>query len=154
MQILDGLMRNERLTFAGRYYQIADARLEPRPLQRPRIPFLIAAHRPRTLRLAARYADQWDTFATLRGTSTEGVHDDIAQRVRRFEEACRVVGRDPMNVRRSISPSRDGSLSTSPYLDFVRSNRALGLPISLSGFRRRMASPFCETSQRPSQASP
>ena len=47
----------------GRYYRLDDARLEPRPVQRPRIPILIAAHRPRMLRIAARYADQWDTFA-------------------------------------------------------------------------------------------
>ena len=29
------------------------------------IPILIAAHRPRMLRLAARFADQWDTFAEM-----------------------------------------------------------------------------------------
>ena len=57
------LMAADTASYAGRYYQLHDAHLEPRPIQRPRIPILVAAHRPRMLRIAARYADQWDTFA-------------------------------------------------------------------------------------------
>ena len=54
----------------------------------PRIPLLIAAHRPRMIRLAARYADQWDTFPALPGTATDGVTESIEDRVRRFDAAC------------------------------------------------------------------
>ena len=61
------LMGQERTTFHGRHYRLDDAQLEPRPVQQPRIPILIAAHRPRMLRIAARYADQWDTFAAIAG---------------------------------------------------------------------------------------
>ena len=49
VKVISLLMAQERTTFQGRYYQIDDARLEPRPLQQPRIPILIAAHRPRML---------------------------------------------------------------------------------------------------------
>jgi probable F420-dependent oxidoreductase len=133
-QIIDGLMRHERFTFAGRYYQIEEARLQPPPLQQPRIPLLIAAHRPRALRVAARYADQWDTFGAIAGTSTEGVRDDVAQRVRRFEEACREFGRDPLDVRRSISPKRDDFASTAEFVSFVRRHRALGFTDFLTAF--------------------
>ncbi|HEX7471931.1 MAG TPA: LLM class flavin-dependent oxidoreductase [Candidatus Limnocylindrales bacterium] len=67
--LIRSLMSQERTTFEGRHYRLDDAPFEPRPVQ-PHIPLLIAAHRPRMLRLAARYADQWDTFATLAGSAT------------------------------------------------------------------------------------
>jgi len=45
VQIVSLLMSQERTTFTGRFYRLDDARLEPPPIQRPRIPILIAAHR-------------------------------------------------------------------------------------------------------------
>ena len=53
VELIDLLQRQDRTTFEGRYYQTIDAPLDPRPIQQPRIPLLIAAHRPRMLRLAA-----------------------------------------------------------------------------------------------------
>ena len=88
-------MAQERTTFTGRFYRLDDARLEPRPVQRPRIPILIAAHRPRMLRIAARYADQWDTFAAMAGTATDGVEAELAERIATLDNACRAVGRNP-----------------------------------------------------------
>ncbi len=57
VEIITLLMAQESTTFTGDHYRLADARLRPPPVQQPRIPILIAAHRPRMLRLAARYAD-------------------------------------------------------------------------------------------------
>ena len=62
VELIDLLQRQERTTYAGHFYQTEDAPLDPGPIQQPGIPLLIAAHRPRMLRLAARFADQWDTF--------------------------------------------------------------------------------------------
>ena len=68
------LMSQERTTLHGAATTGSTMRaFEPRPVQQPRIPILIAAHRPRMLRIAARYADQWDTFAAMPGAATEGV---------------------------------------------------------------------------------
>ena len=95
VELISLLMSQERTTFAGRHYRLDDARLAPAPVQRPRIPILIAAHRPRMLRIAARYADQWDTFAAIPGTATEGIEADLAERIAGLDEACREIGRDP-----------------------------------------------------------
>ena len=92
------LMAGERTTYAGQHYQLDDAPLEPRPVQVPRIPILIAAHRPRMLRLAARYSDQWDTFAAMPETATEGVETGIADRIQFLDKACRDIGRDPAEI--------------------------------------------------------
>jgi alkanesulfonate monooxygenase SsuD/methylene tetrahydromethanopterin reductase-like flavin-dependent oxidoreductase (luciferase family) len=126
VQIVTSLMRQERTTFAGRFYRLDDARLQPPPVQRPRIPILIAAHRPRMLRIAARHADQWDTFAAMPGTATDGVESDLAGRIALLDQACRDAGRDPTEIRRSTWASHEVLASADTYLDFVRRHRALG----------------------------
>jgi alkanesulfonate monooxygenase SsuD/methylene tetrahydromethanopterin reductase-like flavin-dependent oxidoreductase (luciferase family) len=150
LQIIVSLMQNERTTFHGRYYTLIDAPLRPRPLQRPRIPILIAAHRPRMLAIAARYADQWDTYASQPGASTGGVHMDVASRVDAFDSGCRTVGRDPRTVRRSTSPLADVFTSANAFIEFVREHRRLGftdftLSLSQLGARGELRS-FAERS--------
>ncbi len=127
IQILIALMGAERTTYAGLHYRLDDAPLEPKPLQKPRIPLLIAAHRPRMLRLAARYADQWDTFPELAGSATDGVTTTVAERVAAFDEACRATGRDPAAVRRSTWTEAEQDVTTEAGFEaFVRAHRALG----------------------------
>lgn len=126
VQIITGLMSDERTTFRGRYYQLDDAPLAPRPVQTPRIPILIAAHRPRMLAITARYADQWDTFAEMPGTATDGVTAGLADRVAALDAACRAIGRDPATIRRSTWATPDVLRSESTYLDFVARHRAMG----------------------------
>lgn len=126
VELIDRLMTSKRATFHGRYYSLDDAALEPRPIQQPRIPILIAAHRPRMIGIAARSADQWDTFPTMPGTATEGIGEDIDARVRRFEAACRGVGRDPRSVRRSTWAPASVAGSETAFVDFVRRHHALG----------------------------
>jgi F420-dependent oxidoreductase-like protein len=126
VEVISLLMSQDRTTYNGRFYRLDDARLEPRPLQRPRIPILIAAHRPRMLRIAARYADQWDTFAALPGTATEGVAAELAERIAKLDAACRAIGREPAEIRRSTWASSEALASTDAYLAFVRRHRAMG----------------------------
>lgn len=126
VQLISLMMSQERTTFHGRYYRLEDAHLEPRPVQQPRIPILIAAHRPRMLRIAARYADQWDTFAAIPGTATEGVEDEIADRIAALDAACAAIGRDPAEIRRSTWATSEALRSTDAYLDYVRRHRRLG----------------------------
>ena len=126
VRLISLMMLQERTTFEGRYYRLDDARLEPRPVQQPRIPILIAAHRPRMLRIAARYADQWDTFAAIPGASTDGVEAKVAEQIAGLNEACREIGRDPAEIRRSTWATAEVLRSTSAYLEFVRRHHRLG----------------------------
>lgn len=126
LQVMDALMRQERTTFRGRHYELVDAPFEPKPMQRPRIPLLIAAHRPRMLRLAARYADQWDTFPSIPGSATAGMTDGLAERVQVFQAACWAFGRDPATVRRSTWTGGEVLRSAEAFLAWVEAHRALG----------------------------
>ena len=126
VHVITSLMGQERTTFAGRFYRLDDARLQPPPVQRPRIPILIAAHRPRMLRIAARYADQWDTFAAIPGTATDGVEAELADQIAQLDAACREIGRDPNEIRRSTWATNEALGSVEAYLEFVDRHRRLG----------------------------
>ncbi|WP_433384115.1 LLM class F420-dependent oxidoreductase [Actinoplanes sp. CA-142083] len=66
------------------------ARLNPPPTRR--IPILVAADGPRALRLAARHADIWHTFA-------DG--ESLSRKSRQLDDFCRELGRDPAEIERS-----------------------------------------------------
>lgn len=61
LRLLDQLLKGEQVTYEGKYYSVRGAKLTD-PAQTPRPPLLVAAEGPRSLRLAARYADGWVTI--------------------------------------------------------------------------------------------
>jgi alkanesulfonate monooxygenase SsuD/methylene tetrahydromethanopterin reductase-like flavin-dependent oxidoreductase (luciferase family) len=92
--IIGPLLRAERVTLAGSYYQVRDAVVRPPP-DRP-IPLLVAAKGRRMLRLTARYADAWNT-------AWFGLPDDLLQRrLAELNAALEAEGRDPATLRRTV----------------------------------------------------
>jgi F420-dependent oxidoreductase-like protein len=90
-RIIDSLLTQEWTTFAGEHYRLERARCEPKPLQRPRPPFLIGGGgEKRTLRIAARWADDWNFPG--------GTPEQFAHKVRVLHEHCAAVGRDPAEI--------------------------------------------------------
>jgi len=77
------------LSFEGRHYAVRDLDALPKPVQRPR-PNLIVGGRggPRSLALAARYADEYNTVMKSA--------DECRAIRRELDEACRREGRDPI----------------------------------------------------------
>ena len=60
-EVIVGLLTQETTTFAGRYYQLSEARNEPKPVQRPHPPICVGGSgERRTLRTAARFAQHWN----------------------------------------------------------------------------------------------
>ncbi len=107
--VIKGLLGQARTTFAGRYYSITDAPLEPRPIQ-ANLPLLIGGGGERvTLRIAARWADEWNTW---------GDPDYLAQKATVLDRWCEDVGRDPKSIQRSaqaiVEPDAPG-VETRPY---------------------------------------
>ncbi len=93
VEIIDALLRGETTSHQGRHYQLKEARLRPRPVQSPRPPLTLGAHRPRMLAICAQYADRWNSFGTV---------EEIAERNRLLDEACEKIGRDPTQIIRSF----------------------------------------------------
>jgi len=55
--LLDRLLREEIVDHSGTYYTLRETRILPRPLQKPRPPFMIGGGGARVLKLAARSAE-------------------------------------------------------------------------------------------------
>ena len=92
IQIIRNLFDNERTNFDGRYYQIRNAPLAPKPVQ-ARLPILIGGGGEKvTLRIAARYADEWNVW---------GAPDVLKQKGDVLERHCEAIGRNPAQIRRS-----------------------------------------------------
>ena len=93
-QVIKGLLSNERTTFRGRYYPLEHAPLEPKPLQQP-LPLLIGGGGEKvTLRIAARYADEWNVWGDVAR---------LAQKMRVLDGHCEQAGRDPASIQRSAA---------------------------------------------------
>jgi F420-dependent oxidoreductase-like protein len=81
--------------FEGRYYQLTQARCEPKPIQKPYPPIVIGGSGEQlTLRVVARYADVWN----FTGTDVE----TFLHKVRVLHEHCAAVGRDPEQIELSV----------------------------------------------------
>jgi len=102
-QVLISLMSRETTTFQGTYYQLNEARNEPKGPQRPHPPICIGGSgEKRTLRTVAKYAQHWNFVG---GTKEEFVHKrDV------LYAHCDAVGRDPNEITISahVRPGTDG----------------------------------------------
>jgi F420-dependent oxidoreductase-like protein len=89
--VLTGLLSHDTTTFHGRYYQLTDARCNPKPVQRPHPPVCIGGSgEKRTLRTAARFAQHWNFVG---GTPEQFSHSrDV------LYQHCADVGRDPAEI--------------------------------------------------------
>jgi F420-dependent oxidoreductase-like protein len=93
-ELITRLLSEPRTTFEGRYYQLTEAPLEPKPIQRP-VPILIGGGGEQmTLRIAARYANEWNTW---------GSPGHLAQKIGVLEQRCEEIGRDPREIERSAN---------------------------------------------------
>ena len=82
-------------TFEGRYYQVHEARCEPKPVQKPLPPFVIGGSGEKlTLRVVAQYADIWNFVG--------GSVEEFVRKCEILDEHCAAVGRDPATIARSI----------------------------------------------------
>jgi len=95
LEVIASLLSNEHTDFDGRYYQLKNARCEPKPVQ-SHIPIVIGGRGPkRTLRAAARWADMWD----LAGPDSPAAWKQSSDVL---DERCAEIGRAPSEIRRSV----------------------------------------------------
>jgi F420-dependent oxidoreductase-like protein len=91
-EIITGLLSpQETTTFKGSYYQLTEARCNPKPVQQPHPPICIGGSgEKRTLRTAARYAQHWNFVG---GTPEQFSHKrDV------LFQHCADLGRDPAEI--------------------------------------------------------
>jgi probable F420-dependent oxidoreductase len=104
IQIVRSMLSDESTTFRGSCYNLTEAPCDPKPVQSP-LPILVGTRSPRMLRITARYADQWNTWATPERAA--------APRAALFE-ACDAVGRDPTTIWTSVNALIEFDARTPP----------------------------------------
>lgn len=100
--LLDRLLTQDHVSHRGEYFSAVDARTLPGPLQRPRIPFVMAANGPRALRLAVEFGAGWVTT----GPSVETPGEwwaALAELGGRLDEALATAGREPATLERHLN---------------------------------------------------
>jgi F420-dependent oxidoreductase-like protein len=92
-QVLNMLWTQERSTFKGKYYQLDDAPLMPKPVQKPRPELMIGGGGEKvTLKIVARWADHWNVW---------GGPETLAAKGKILDGYCAAIGRDPKTILRS-----------------------------------------------------
>ena len=91
-EVLTGLLSpQETTTFKGTYYQLTDARCNPKPVQQPHPPICIGGSgEKRTLRTTARFAQHWNFVG--------GTPDQFRHARDVLYQHCADIGRDPSEI--------------------------------------------------------
>ncbi|MBW8799650.1 MAG: LLM class flavin-dependent oxidoreductase [Streptomyces sp.] len=135
--LLDQLLTEDGtngVSCAGDFYAAHEARNIPGCVQRPRLPFAVAATGPRGLRLAARHGQAWVTTGDpkLYETGTpEQSRQALRDQVEKLGKACADIGRDADAMGKVLltgfTPDRGRPLeSLNAFVDFAGRHRELG----------------------------
>jgi F420-dependent oxidoreductase-like protein len=90
-EVIVGLFTRETTSFRGQYFQLSDARNEPKPIQQPHPPICVGGSgEKRTLRTAARFAQHWNFVG--------GTPEEFARKRDVLHQHCDDVGRDPAEI--------------------------------------------------------
>ncbi len=89
------LLSGERVTVSGRFWQVEDAVLLPKPARRPKL--MVGSSGERILALSLPHVDAWNIWFDLYGNTPEGFAVESAK----VTAAAGRVGRDPSEIERS-----------------------------------------------------
>ena len=90
-QIFQGLFNNDYFDFDGEFYRLNHAPLEPKPKQE-KLPLMIGGGGEKvTLKIAAKYADEWNVWGDV---------ETLKQKGAILDQHCETVGRDPSEIER------------------------------------------------------
>jgi alkanesulfonate monooxygenase SsuD/methylene tetrahydromethanopterin reductase-like flavin-dependent oxidoreductase (luciferase family) len=126
--VLDRVLRQERTSYAGRYFRLVDTSMVPAPIQTPRVPIMIGGNSRPLLRITAALGDVWNTNGT-RDSTPEEAHRRTRTRGDALDAYCAEAGRPAGAVMRSfmMGQTQDACLaSRDAFVDFVGRYRGLG----------------------------
>lgn len=96
VEIVHGLLTQERYSFESPHYAIEDCEFLHKPLRRPHPPIVLGGRTagPRMQRLVARFADEFNTVG--------GTPQEVAERFGRIRDGLDAAGRDQAGVTTSL----------------------------------------------------
>lgn len=91
-QVIKSLFNEPSTNFSGKFYELHDAPLEPKPVQSP-LPLLIGGGGEKvTLRITAQYADEWNVWGNVA---------ELKHKMTILDQHCEKLGRDPAEIHRT-----------------------------------------------------
>lgn len=136
VQILLAMWTQEEATFEGKYYQVRGAINQPKGVQKPHIPLLIAGSGEQvTLKLVAQYGD---------ACNLSGDPATIRHKLAVLKQHCEAIGRDYESIHRTVglvyilADTDEQALAQVPEAtrDFMSKNALIGSPETI---RQRIA---------------
>ncbi|MCX4665854.1 LLM class flavin-dependent oxidoreductase [Streptomyces sp. NBC_01381] len=130
--LLDRLLTEDVVSYDGEYYSASEVRNIPGCVQRPRLPFAVAATGPRGLKLAARHGQAWVTTGDPKlfenGTPEQSLQA-IRGQAEKLGAACEAIGRDVAELDKILltgfTPDRPLD-SFDAFIDFAGNHAELG----------------------------
>lgn len=123
-QVLKGLLSQDTTTFDGKFYQLKDARNEPKGPQRPHPPICIGGSgEKRTLRITAQYADHWNFVG--------GPPEEFARKRDVLARHCADIGRDPGEISLSAHIRLGADLDYDKVIEEAAALGAEGLELAI-----------------------
>ncbi len=121
LQVIKALWTEDTADFAGAHFRLQDAVCNPKPVQLPHPPIVVAGHgEKKSLRVVARHADEWN--------ATSADPADWARRNQVLTGHCDDIGREPSAIRRSaqvfLHPAQQGQMAKT--LDLLPAYEAAG----------------------------
>ena len=93
--VMRKLWTEDRANFDGKYYQLTDAPLQPKPIQSPYPELMIGGGGEKvTLRIVAQQADHWNVWGGPKVLAHKGAV---------LDQHCEACGRDPTSLHRSAN---------------------------------------------------
>lgn len=132
LPLLDRLLTEDVVSYEGEYYAASEVRNIPGCVQRPRLPFAVAATGPRGLKLAARHGQAWVTTGDPKlfenGTPEQSLQA-IRGQAEKLATACDAIGRDVAELDKILltgfTPDRPLD-SFDAFVDFAGNHAELG----------------------------
>lgn len=133
--LLDRLLTEDSVSYEGDHYSAHEARNIPGCVQRPRLPFAVAANGPRGMRLAARYGQAWVTTGDPKlfesGTPEQSVQA-VRGQIEKLADTAAALGRDAARLDKILltgfTPDRGRPLeSLDAFVDFAGRHAELGI---------------------------
>ncbi|HEX4668413.1 MAG TPA: TIGR03560 family F420-dependent LLM class oxidoreductase [Solirubrobacterales bacterium] len=91
MELIRRYWEEGAFNYEGRHYRAKNLDPLPRPMQQPRLPLILGGKGgPRSLRLAAALADEYNTVMSTA--------EEIADVRKRLDETCEAIDRDPASL--------------------------------------------------------
>lgn len=97
IEIIHSMLKTGSASLDGRFWRANDAQMVLRGPRSQGPPIVMAAGGPKMLRLAARFADEWNWWP-----QGEDPHQAIAPLIEELDSACAEEDRDPSNLLRSL----------------------------------------------------